>query len=207
MLTLYHAPNSRSTSVLQLIAEMGIGDQIAVTDVTIPRQDGSGHPDPANPHPEKKVPYLTDGDDFVRERAAVILYLTDRFPGTGLAPAPGDPQRGQYLSWLTWYQGVFEPVAILGWAGISHPTVHASLRDYDTAILRLDEVLTRQPYLLGNDFSAADLLCAGPFAWFGDQLPATPAVKAWVARCLDRDAARATAARDAAAMAAMQTPA
>ena len=57
-------------------------------------------------------------------------------------------------------------------AGLSHPAVHASLRDYDTAIQRLDEVLARQPYLLGDSFSAADLLCAGPFAWFGDQMPA-----------------------------------
>lgn len=195
MLTLYHASNSRSTSVVQLIHELGIEDQIAVETVTIPRQDGTGGTDPRNPHPEGKVPYLVDGEDDVRERAAIILYLTDRFPKAGLGRPVGHAQRGRYLSWLVWYQGVFEPVAILSWAEISHPAIHASLRDYDTAIRRLDEVLTKQPYLLGAEFSAADLLCAGPFAWFGDKMPATPAIRGWVARCQDRPAVRQTGER------------
>ncbi|AUH33418.1 glutathione S-transferase family protein [Paracoccus tegillarcae] len=200
MLTFYHSPNSRSTSVAELIDELGIADQIKTVEVSIPRQDGSGGPDAANPHPEKKVPYLTDGDDFVRERGAIMLYLTDRFD-SALGRPVGDPQRGRYLSWLSWYQGVFEPVAILSWAEIDHPAIKASLRDYDTALQRLDEVLSKQPYLLGDDFSAVDMLCSGPFAWFGDQLPATPAVKDWVARCVDRPAAKRTAERDAQAMA------
>lgn len=195
MLTFYHAPNSRSTSVLQLLHELGVTDQVETRIVTIPRQDGSGARDPSNPHPEGKVPYLTDGADHLRERGAIILYLTDRFPQAGLGRPVGDPQRGEYLSWLFWYQGVFEPVAILSWTGLSHPAIQASLRDYDTAIQRLDEVLRRQRYLLGDSFSAADLLCAGPFAWFGDQLPATPAIKDWVARCQDRDCVRTVGER------------
>lgn len=200
MLTFYHATASRSTSVAELIDEMGVADQIKTVMVTIPRQDGSGAPDAGNPHPEKKVPYLTDGDDYVRERAAVILYLTDRFDSP-LGRPVGHKQRGQYLSWLVWYQGVFEPVTILNWAEIDHPAVKSSLRDYDTAIQRLDEVLSRQPYLLGQEFSAADMLCSGPFAWFGDQMPATPAIKDWVARCKSRPAAKRAVERDQAALA------
>lgn len=196
MLTLYHAPNSRSTGIVQLIEELGATDLVQVVQVDIPRQDGSGARDPANPHPEGKVPYLVNGEDHVRERAAIVIYLTDMFPKSGLGPLPGQPGRGAYLSWLAWYQGVLEPVMILHWAQISHPAVTASLRDYDTAIARLDEVLSRQPYLLGERFSAADLLASGPFAWFGDNLPAPPAVKDWVARCCDRDAFRRAGARD-----------
>ncbi|MEZ5824676.1 MAG: glutathione S-transferase family protein [Geminicoccaceae bacterium] len=190
MLTLYHSPNSRSNNIEDLIAELGIRDEVRTVEVTIPRQDGSGERDPNNPHPEGKVPYLTDGDDFVREQAAIVLYLTDRFDKAGLGRPVGDPQRGQYLSWLIWYQGVFEPVAILNWAGIDHPAVKSSLRDYDTAIRRLDEVLVRQPYLLGESFSAADLICAGPFRWLGDQMPATDAIRAWARRCTERAMAR-----------------
>ena len=195
MLTFYHSPNSRSTSVMVLFHELGVADQVKTVTVTIPRQDGSGGRDPANPHPEGKVPYLTDGADHVRERGAIVLYLTDRFPAAGLGRAVGHPQRGAYLSWLFWYQGVFEPVAILSWTGLSHPALTASLRDYDTAIQRLDEVLTRQPYLLGADFSAADLLCSAPFAWFGDKMPATPAILDWVARCQGREAVAVVAER------------
>lgn len=192
MLTFYHAPKSRSTSVKQLILELGIEDQVNTVEVTIPRQDGSGGRDPANPHPEGKVPYLTDGEDHVRERAAIILYLTDRFPQAGLGRPVGHPERGRYLSWLAWYQGVFEPVVILGWAGVKHPAIEASLRDYDTALAQMDEVLTKRPYLLGQEYSAADLLCASPFAWLGDALASTPAIREWVARCTDRPAFRMT---------------
>ncbi len=195
MLTFYHAPNSRSTSIRQLILELGVADKVKTVEVTIPRQDGSGVRDPGNPHPEGKLPYLTDGADHVRERAAIILYLTDRFPEAGLGRPVGDAQRGRYLSWLIWYQGVLEPVTILNWAKLDHPAVKASLRDYDTALQRLDEVLARQPYLLGESFSAADLLCSGPFAWFGDQMPATPAIRDWVARSIDRPAVRETGER------------
>lgn len=196
MQTLYHAPNSRSTSVVELIEEMGIADQIEIVTVTIPRQDGSGGPDPKNPHPEKKVPYLVNGNDHIRERGAIMVYLTDMFPDSGLGRAAGDPQRGEYLSWLFYYQGVIEPIAILHFAGLAHPAIQASLRDYDTMLARLDEVLTTQPYLLGDNFSAADILCSGPFAWFGDQMPSTPAVDAWVARCQDRNSVRIVRGRD-----------
>lgn len=189
MLTLFHSPQSRSTSIVQLIHELGVTDRVTIREVTIPRQDGSGQRDLANPHPEGKVPYITDGSDHVRERAACVLYLTDRFPQAGLGRAAGDPQRGEYLSWLFWYQGVFEPVSIFRWAGLDHPALTDTFRDYDTAITRLDEVLSRQPWLLGPDYSAADLLVASPFGWFGDQMPATPAVKDWVSRCQARVAA------------------
>ncbi|MFV0333915.1 MAG: glutathione S-transferase family protein [Tropicimonas sp.] len=186
MLTRDHSPMSRSTSVMQLSDERGAADRVKVVEVTIRRQDGSGGPDPRNAHPEKKVPYLTDGDDHVRERAAVVLYLTDRFPGAGFGRAVGDPQRGQYLSWLIWYQGVFEPVTMLNWAEIDHPALKASLGDYQTGLGKLDETLARQPYLLGDKFSAADLLCSGPFQWFGEAMPMTPAVAAWVKRCAEQ---------------------
>lgn len=197
MLTLYHAPRSRSTTIVQLIEEMEVGDQIRIIEVDIPRQDGSGGQDPKNPHPEGKVPYLVNGTDHIRERGAIITYLTDLFPQNRMGRAVGDPQRGEYLSWLFYYQGVMEPVMLLHFAGLSHPAFTASLRDYDAMLTRLDEVLRRQPFLLGEDCSAVDLLCSGPFAFFGDQMPTTAAVDAWVARCQDREGVRRIRAREA----------
>lgn len=196
MITLYHAPKSRSSILIPLLDELGARDQLRVERVGIVRQDGSGARDPANPHPEGKVPYLTNGDDWVRERGAIIVYLTDMFPQAGLGPLPGDPRRGQYLSWLSWYQGVLEPVAFFKFAGIGHPALEATFRDYDTAIARLDEVLRGQDYLLGERFSAADLLVASPFIFFADGMARTPAIDAWVARVQDRPSMRAAAASD-----------
>lgn len=196
MLTLYHAPKSRSSSIVVLLDELGILDQIEIRAVTIPRQDGSGGLDPANPHPEGKVPYLANGDDHIRERGAIITYLTDMFPEAGLGPLPGDPKRGEYLGWLFWYQGVLEPVAVLNFLKISHPALEATFRDYDTAIQRLDEVLRDQPYLLGDSFSAADLLIASPFLFFGEGMPRTPAIDDWARRIQSRPSMARAAAID-----------
>lgn len=196
MLTLYHSPNSRSTSVLVLLHELGAVDQVKIERVTIPRNDGTGQSDERNPHPEKKVPYLTDGDDFVRERGAIFAYLTDRFPKAGLAPQVGEALRGQYLSWLGWYQGVLEPVMILRALGIEHPGLASTFRGYDEMAARLSEALQGNPYLLGKNYSAADLLCSSPFAWFPAFTPEDPKIQDWVARCKDRESVRWAGAQD-----------
>ncbi|MBW4981503.1 glutathione S-transferase family protein [Mameliella sp. CS4] len=198
MLKLFHAPRSRSTSILVLIEEMGIADQVEVIDVTVARGDGSGAPDPKNPHPEKKVPYLTDGADHVRERGALMTYLTDRFPESGLGRPVGHPQRGAFLSWLFYYQGVMEPLLVLDWAKVDHPIVQATFRDMNTVVARLAEALDGQPYLLGDTYSAVDLLLSSPFQWLPEAAPKDPVVKAWIDRCADRPAIKAVADRESA---------
>ncbi|PHP26177.1 glutathione S-transferase family protein [Limimaricola cinnabarinus] len=200
MPTLYHAPQSRSTSILVLIEEMGIAEHIDVIDVSVARQDGSGGPDPRNPHPEGKVPYLTDGKDHVRERGAIVAYLTDKFPEAGLGRPIEHPQRGAFLSWLFYYQGVMEPVLVLDWAKIDHPALRATFRDLETVFARLAEALDGQPYLLGEEYSAVDLLLSSPFQWLSDAMPEQPAIRAWIRRCADRPAFHAAMEREQAAL-------
>ncbi|SMO39160.1 glutathione S-transferase family protein [Paracoccus laeviglucosivorans] len=196
MLTLYHAPQSRSTSILTLLLELDAFDKVDIRRVGIRRFDGSGGIDPANPHPEGKVPYLVNGSDHVRERGGIMLYLTDTFPEAGIAPLPGDPKRGEYLSWLFWYQGVVEPLVVLQFAQISNPMLADTFRDYDTMLKRLDDVLSRQPWLLGDQFSAADLLIGGMFVFLNGQLPSTPAIDAWAGRVQSRPSFARTAELD-----------
>jgi glutathione S-transferase len=200
MATLYHSPNSRSSALVALIDELGA--DIEIREVTIPRFDGSSGRDPANPHPEGKVPYLVDGDERLRERGAIILYLTDRHPGAGLGPLDGQPGRGAYLSWLFYYHSVIETVLLLDFARLSHPALYAAIRDSATMFDHLAETLQRGPWLLGDRYSAADLLCSGPFLWFPDFIPDVPVIRDWVARCAARPAVQRIVARDAATRAA-----
>ena len=78
MLTLVHAPRSRSSRFLWLLEE--IGEPYDIQYVEIRRSDGSGALDPANPHPHGKVPVLKDGASMVFEQTAIALYLADKFP-------------------------------------------------------------------------------------------------------------------------------
>jgi glutathione S-transferase len=196
MLTLFHAPHSRSTRIVTLAEEMGI--DLPVHPVRIPRQDGSGGRDPANPHPEGKVPLLVHDGVPIRESAAIMLYLTDLFPEAGLGVPPGDPQRGAYLGWLFWYGNVMEPVYVHQVAGLSHPVLSTTFRGVPEAVERIFEALRDgRPYLLGERYTAADLIVASPYAWFTEATPSEPAIRDWVRRCTERPAAARAAARDA----------
>ena len=201
MLTLFHAPKSQSTRIVTLIEEMGIADQVAVRITDIPRMDGTGAADPANPHPEHKVPALLHDGTLITETAAVMLYLTALFPDSGLAPKPGDPRRGDYLTWLFWYGSVMEPVLILEAAGLSHPYLTQAIRDSSAVEARLKAALSKGPWLLGDRFSAADILVHSPYAWFGNT-PDDPLIADWVARCMARPARHKVLAAENAALAA-----
>src|SRR5690606_16783202 len=99
---------SRSSRIIWLLEELGATYEIRP--VSIYRSlSGTGQPDPANPHPDKQVPALQDGETLVAESVAIVLYLTDAFPAAGLGPLPGETGRGEYLTWLTWYLAAMEP--------------------------------------------------------------------------------------------------
>ena len=202
MLTFYHAPNSRSFAVMSLVNEMGIADRLEIRPTTIPRQDGSGGRDAANPHPEGKVPALVHDGHLITERAAIMLHLTTLFPESGLAPAVGTPEWGEYVMWLTWYQGVLEPVLIFQGAGLEHPWLSVTFRGHAEAAARISRALQKGPWLLGETFSAPDILVHSPYAWFEDFTPDDPAIRGWVDRCKARPARQKTAADDQALSAA-----
>jgi glutathione S-transferase len=202
MITLYHSPESRSSAILTLVEEMGIADRITIRQVTIPRMDGSGGRDPANPHPEGKVPALDVDGTIITERGAVIMVLTTLFPDTGLSPAIGTPEWGAFVTWLTWYQGVVEPVVIFQGAGIEHPWLTATFRGPKEVAARLRAALEKGPWLLGDRFSAADILVHSPYAWFPEATPDDPLIRDWVERCKARPARQRTLAAEAAQRAA-----
>jgi glutathione S-transferase len=132
MLTLFHAPRSRSTRFIFLLEEAGVPYEIKV--VNIRRSDGSGAVDPDNPHPLGKVPALVHDDVTVLESSAITLYLKDTFPAAGLGPQAADRTRGAYLSLLSYYGSVegllakgsyllgkeFSAVDILYWCNVRH---------------------------------------------------------------------------------------
>lgn len=196
MLTLFHAPQSRSSRILWLLEEIGAPYIVRIT--SIPRMDGTGGPDPANPHPDKKVPALLDGGVLVTESIAIVQYLTDKFPAAGLGPAIGDPLRGQYLTWLAYYAGVIEPVVNLQFAGLAdNPAMQRTFRDRAAMDRRILTALEAGPFLVGNTFTGADLLVASMGHFARTMLPAGDVVEAYLARCNARPALARARDKDA----------
>ncbi len=186
MLTLFHSPKSRSTRVVALIHALGIQDEVDIRPVTITRQDGSGGIDTANPHPEGKVPLLVHDGVEIWESAAIMLYLTDLYPDSGLGVPVGDPQRGRFLSWLMWYGDVMEPVGIFMGVGIDHPAIRSTFRDMNAVTARLSTALDGADWLVAGRHTVADMICASMFHWYPPATPDVPAVRDWVARCADQ---------------------
>ncbi|MGH7839111.1 MAG: glutathione S-transferase N-terminal domain-containing protein, partial [Candidatus Binataceae bacterium] len=100
MLTLFHAPKSRSSRFIWLLEELEAPYALKI--VNIRRGDGSGAVDPVNPHPHAKVPAIVHDGATVFESPAIALYLTDAYPKNGIGPTIGEPTRGVYLSWLAY---------------------------------------------------------------------------------------------------------
>jgi glutathione S-transferase len=196
MITLYHAPQSRSTRMIWLLEELGAPYAIRPVSIFRP-MEGKGEGDPANPHPDKQVPAIEHNGVVITESIAIALYLTDAFPAARLGPAVGDPQRGPYLSWLAWYAAALEPAMFAQFAGEldSRPEKR---RNYDAVIRRLETALARGPYILGEPFSAADVVIGSAIGWARQAFPASAALDAYSARCSARPAAQRGQAKDGA---------
>ncbi|HEY2659881.1 MAG TPA: glutathione S-transferase family protein [Caulobacteraceae bacterium] len=193
MLTLFHAPRSRSSRFVWLLEE--IAEPYEITYVSIRRGDGSGEADPKNPHPDKKVPALTHDGELVTESAAIALYLADAFPAK-VGPAVGEPGRGAFLTWLAFYAGVMEPAMTARWRGLTEADSQAAA-DFDTVEARLREALETGPYLLGEHFSSADVLIASMFHFSRELSPKGPAFDAYLARIAARPAFQRAQAKEA----------
>jgi glutathione S-transferase len=196
MITLYHAPRSRSFRTLWLLEEIGKPFELRL--VGIRRGDGSGTRDPANPHPLGKVPALVHDGKLVFETSAITLYLTDLFPEAGLGPRLGDEDRGAYLSWLAYYGGVFEPSLTAKFLNIEHVYGTFGWGPFQEVLEHLGRTLETRPYLLGENFSGADIVYGGslPLLMSRGMVPETEAFKAYADRVTSRPAVARAQARD-----------
>ncbi|MBD9372853.1 glutathione S-transferase [Rhizobium sp. ARZ01] len=193
MLTLVHAPLSRSFRMLWLLEELGADYDIRR--VSIRRQDGSGAPDPNNPHPHGQVPALVHDGTVITESVAIALYLTDLFPGCELGRDLGTRARGPYLSWLAYYGGVVEPTAITHMNGWTADNAEAA-RLYKAMCDHVVATLEKQPYLVDDRPSSVDVILSSSLMWRRSLLPDSAAIDAYVARMAARPALARAQAKD-----------
>jgi glutathione S-transferase len=197
MITLFHRPKSRSTRFIFLLEELEAPYTLRL--VSTRTRDGGGAVDPANPHPHGKVPVIDDDGVVVFESPAIALYLTDKFPQKRLGPLPGDADRGSYLSWLAYYSGVLEPAFVSKFMNVEVPRGTAGWVVVEEVMPVVLQRLARGPYLLGEHFSAVDVLYGTTFAMFSQTplLPQSPLIKEYVQRVTSRPAYARALARDA----------
>jgi len=195
--TLFHCPNTRSSGVLTLLEELGADFDLHVLNMKKSEQLAPAY---LAINPMGKVPAVKHADALITEQVAIFLYLADLYAEAGLAPQIGDPLRGPYLRWMVFYGSCFEPALIdRALKREQAPRGMSPYGDYDTTLKTLTDQLGAGPWLLGDRFTAADVLWGTALTWTtGFKLvPALPVIQSYIDRWNARPSVARVKARDA----------
>jgi len=196
-LTLYHAAPSRSSVVLWMLEELGEPYDIHL--LSLAREENR-KPDYLAINPMGKVPALRHGDAVITELAAICTYLADEFPGARLNVPIGTPRRGAYLKWLFFGPGCLEPAVIDRAAPRKEAPRRAMLGygDFDTTMDVIAAAVAQGPWLMGEQFTAADVVIGANIRWgmMFKMVPERPEFTAYAARIPARPGAQRAEAKD-----------
>ena len=196
-LTLYHASPSRSSIVRWMLEETGEPYDLHLLKLAEGEQM---KPDYLAVNPMGKVPALRHGDAVITEAAAICTYLADEFPHAHLNVPIGDPRRGVYLKWLFFGPACIEPAI----TDRAFPRVEQPRRstlgygDFDTVMDVVAKGLAKGPYLMGEQFTAADVVIGSTLRWgmMCNLLPKRPEFVDYVQRLEKRPALQRATALD-----------
>jgi glutathione S-transferase len=182
-LTLYYSPFTRASRGLWMLEELDEPYALRLIDIRKGEQKTTGY---LAINPAGKVPTLRDGDRIVTESAAICAYLADRYPDAKLAPASDMPERAPYLTWLFYAASNVEPAVMVQANQWKVSAFQASWGSYDTVIDNLAGAVRCGPYLLGKQFTAADVVLGSMvrFCVNNKLFPARPEFTAYIA-CLE----------------------
>jgi glutathione S-transferase len=185
----YHHPQSRGRTVHWMLEEAG-----APYEVKLVRLDQREHKSPEYLaiNPMGKVPAIVHRGTVVTETAAICAYIADALPQAHLAPRSDDPKRGTYLRWLFFCAGCLEPALIdrmFARPQVERPAA-LGYGNYEDTLNAMEKALAPGPYVLGEDFSAADVYIGSTIGWCLQvkSIEPRPAFLAYVGRCAERAA-------------------
>jgi glutathione S-transferase len=192
---LYHIPQSRSARPRWLLEELGAPYEVVALNMT----DGSlKTPEYLKVNPHGTVPALEDGDVKMIESAAICMYLADKYADKKLAPAPGSPERAAYYQWIVYTMATLEPPVLevflhtvrLPEAERSTKIAEEGRRKFKTVAAVLSKALEGKQYLVGDQFTAADIMVGSTLGWssFLGLLEEQPVLQAYVQRLMQRPA-------------------
>jgi glutathione S-transferase len=166
-ITLYYSPQTRATGTRILLEELGSPYDLHVLNMKAGEQRQPAY---LAINPLGKVPAIRRGEAVVTEQVAIYIYLADLFPQAGLTPALDDVRRGPYLRWMAYYGSCFEPAVMDKFmkrepAPATHQASVSPYSDYDSMLGVLESQLSKGPYLLGEQMTAADILWGVALGW------------------------------------------
>ena len=196
---LYHTTQSRSVRPRWLLEEMGLDYQLIDIDLF----GGEGETaEYKKIHPLGQVPAMEVNGDIMLESGAMCHWLTDSYDDHTLAPSIGEPLRKQYEQWMSFAQASLEPWP---WLAMLHdrylpeeqrvaeivPWAKARM---EPSLIVLNDALLGKDYLLGKQFTSADIMIGSVLMWVQDSLTRFPELLVYTQRLKARPAYERAAA-------------
>ncbi|MEL7486739.1 MAG: glutathione S-transferase family protein [Pseudomonadota bacterium] len=184
---LYHCPQTRGATAYWMNIELGGPCIVEIVDIKKNAQKSPAH---LAINPMGKIPALAHRGETTTETAAICAYLADAFAEKGLAPTLDDPKRGAYYRWMFFAPSCIEPAMLDTFSGVTRENPasvgHGLVPDVLKAI---DLALERGPYLLGEQFTAADVVFGSTlnFAVMFGAFDEKPSYKTYLDRLKSRD--------------------
>ena len=188
MMQLYWSPRSRSFSAIWLMEETGQRYERVLTDISSGAQKRAEY---LAINPMGKVPALKDGEVTLAETAAICAYVAERYPQAKLTPPIGDPLRARFLYWLFFLPACIEPAMVQIATKLEMNSVAAGWGDAQRVFDVLDTALANATWILGENFSAADVAIGAALNFsvrLFKMVPSRQSFETYIDRCRARPA-------------------
>jgi glutathione S-transferase len=188
MMKLYWSPRTRSFSALWLMEETGQAYERVLTDIS---KGAQKTPEYLAINPMGKVPALQEGEATLAEAAAICTYVAERYPQAKLAPPVGDRLRAKYLYWLFFGPSCVEPAMVQVATRIEMNPTSAGWGNAERVFDVLDAALKQGPWILGENFSAADIVIGSGLNFavrLFKMIPQRPSFDRYIDACAARPA-------------------
>ncbi|HLW72016.1 MAG TPA: glutathione S-transferase family protein [Candidatus Binataceae bacterium] len=193
MLKLHGTSKSRAARSLWAIEEIGVKYEHVPT--AVPMAKSSEH---MKLNPNGHIPVLEDDGHVVWESMAINLYLAEKYGKAPLWPSTAEGH-ADAIKWSFFAMTEIEPslMTILVNKLFMPPdkcdnkAVETATTALKAPLKVLDDQLKGREYLLGNDFTIADLNVAAVLSFatlVKLDMSSTPAAQAWLQKCLGREA-------------------
>ena len=181
---LYFNPQSRAVIARWMLDECGAEYEIHPIDLAMGENKRADY---LKINPSGKLPALVDGEARIFENVAICLYLADKFPEKNLAPKIGDPRRGRYLTLTVYSTSQLDGAIVDDMLGVKTER-QRGWTDFETCKNVVERELGAGPYLLGDQFTAADVMIGSMFIWLRmmGRMSGRRAIDAYVDRLLAR---------------------
>ena len=160
MIKLFHAKGSRSVRIIWLFEELGLDYEL------VHLERGKPSPEFIKASPFAKIPAIQDGDLLLSESVAIVQYILMKYGEGRLHPETNSKDYAHYLHWLNFGESTLVlPIADILKNTMFRPKEHrhqysldSAIKSFEGLLKTMDPMLSEQDFLVGNQFTAADII-------------------------------------------------